>query len=78
MQSLNYWKRFEQSGRITDYLSYVQQNAPGPERERKGCSGECGGLSDIPHNGVGKQNGEYPYAGLYMGNGNDFKADACR
>ncbi len=61
MQSLNYWKQFEYTGRVEDYLSYVEKESAAPQK--------VGNTSET---------GVNPYAGVHMGDRNDFKADACR
>lgn len=59
MQTWNYWKQFENTGKIEDYLSYKAYDSQRPEGELKvaGCK------SDYEGN----------YAGVYSGNGNDFE-----
>lgn len=49
MQTLNYWKQFENTGRIEDYLSY-----------REECQGRQGaeGMEDAGALGAGARNGE--------------------
>ncbi len=63
MQTLNYWKQFEETGKIEDYLKYrsnpFQEGLPAQES-------------------APASKGENPYAGVYMGNGNHTKAGACR
>ncbi len=60
MQTLNYWKQFESTGKIEDYLSYKASDSQRPATE----SGVAGCKSDY----------EGSYAGIYSGNGNHFEA----
>lgn len=66
MDTLNYWKQFEHTGRVEDYLSYVS-----------GMSGSEGITAMETRDETGKA-GANPYAGIHMGNRNDIKTDACR
>lgn len=68
MHTLNYWTQFEHTGKVEDYLSYV--SAQSPDREARETK-ETG-------NGEKDQAGANPYAGIHMGNRNDFKTDAYR
>ncbi len=66
MQTLNYWKQFESTGKVEDYLSY-RRAAPGRQ--------------DLPGRGAvqdRERTGEDPYAGVYLGNGDCFEAGAYR
>lgn len=65
MQNLNYWKQFENTGKVEDYLSYCSSCV---QREETYTSG-----TDVQ-----KQAGGNPYGGIPMGNRNGIKADACR
>lgn len=70
MQTLNYWKQFESTGKIEDYLSY-----------KSGYNAACGSATGKgealgQRNENSGQQGAKPYAGVYMGNGNDIKADS--
>ena len=67
MQTLNYWKQFEHTGRVEDYLSYVSDN----EVVRR-IAGAC-------EAGDGQEKaGVNPYAGIHMCDRNDIEADAYR
>ena len=46
MQTLNYWEQFEKSGRIEDYLNYIQQHG---EQKSTAC---CKQTGDYPYAGV--------------------------
>jgi len=72
MQTLNYWKQFENTGKIEDYLSYKNSyNAVCGS-----ATGEGAGAEGRNEN-LGQQ-GARPYAGVRMGNGNDIEADSFR
>ncbi len=62
MRSINYWKQFESTGKIQDYLAYSTHRE---EREEAGAGAE--GKSE-----------ENPYAGIDMCDRNGVKADAGR
>ena len=66
MESLNYWKQFEHTGRVEDYLSYVSEMS----------ISEC--TAAIKNGDKADKAGVNPYAGIHMGNRNDIKTDACR
>lgn len=66
MQNLNYWKQFESTGKIEDYLSYRSCFS---ENERQ--------LQNPIANATG-QLGENSYAGIHMCNRNDIETDAYR
>ena len=66
MQNLSYWKQFESTGKVEDYLTYRYSDGK-PERL-------CGP-------GNGKETGELgadPYAGIYKCNRNRIETDAYR
>lgn len=75
MQTSNYWNQFEKTGRIEDYLAYVQKQEEGMTAEHllqndsalRGIAGNSGG-----------QMGDNPYAGIRERNGNYIEADAYR
>ncbi len=75
MQTSNYWNQFEKTGRIEDYLAYVQKQEEGMTAEHlsqndsalQGSAGNSGG-----------QMGDNPYAGIRERNGNHIEADAYR
>lgn len=66
MESLNYWKQFEHTGRVEDYLSYVS-----------GMSVAEGTAAMEKRDETGKA-GANSYAGIHMGYRNDIKTDAYR
>lgn len=59
---LNYWQQFINSGKIEDYLSYVDQDFI--TRDDKGQQKSDAGV--------------HPYAGIRMCDRNDIEADAYR
>ena len=66
MQNLNYWKQFENTGKIEDYLSYcacVSQETDGEESAAVKMQ---------------EQSGVNPYAGYSMCNRNRVETDAYR
>ena len=72
MQTLNYWKQFENTGKIEDYLSY-----------KRSCDTAYGGtLADRGEgaggNEISGRQGAMPYAGIHMCNRNDIEADSYR
>lgn len=62
MKELNYWQQFTNTGKIEDYLSYIdlQEKTQGDMTQQM------------------EDSGAYPYAGIHMCNRNDFETDACR
>lgn len=50
MQTLNYWEQFEKSGRIEDYLNYVQR-----QDEQMHTSG-CEQTGEYPYAGIRERN----------------------
>ncbi len=70
METLNYWKQFEHTGRVEDYLSYVSG-----ANDLKQISPEDGGVAQKD---MQEQAGVNPYAGIHMGNRDDIKTDAYR
>ncbi len=69
MQDLNYWKQFESTGKIEDYLSYC--SCVGRDVGNKGS--ETASKEDKM-----RQTGEKPYAGIRMCNRNDIETNAYR
>ena len=72
MQTLNYWKQFEHTGKVEDYLSYksyVGMNAV--EEPMKSASGV---YRTEEHGRAGADS----HAGIHMGNRNDIETDAYR
>lgn len=68
MQALNYWKQFEHTGSVEDYLSYLSSEKEILQGKQKSSFGEdCGDKA-----------GENPYAGIHMCNRDDIKTDAYR
>ena len=63
MHSINYWKQFESTGKIEDYLNYSSHR----DEMRDGAASETEGKSE-----------ESPYAGIRMCDRNDIKADTYR
>lgn len=67
MQDLNYWKQFESTGKIQDYLSYCA------------CvSQEANGHENTSAEEMQEQSGVNPYAGYSMCNRNRVETDAYR
>ncbi len=68
MSGINYWKQFEHTGKIEDYLSYSSfmnaENKNGIDRTGKDNRAATAGVN--------------PYAGIHMGNGNNIETDAYR
>jgi len=62
MKSLNYWQEFTNTGKIGDYLSYIdlEKTAEYDKEGQAACSGE------------------YPYAGIHMCDRNHTEAGAFR
>lgn len=52
MQTLNYWKQFETTGKIEDYLTYKTKDSQGP-REVTGCKSDYEGDYAGIHTGDG-------------------------
>ena len=67
MQDLNYWKQFESTGKIQDYLSYCAHVSKGTEGHGKFSAGERQ-----------EQSGVNPYAGYSMCDRNRVETDAYR
>ena len=67
MQTLNYWKQFEHTGRVEDYLSYVSDSA-----NIRYTEGTCD-VGDTQ-----EKAGVNPYAGIHMCDRNDIETDAYR
>jgi len=67
MQDLNYWKQFESTGKVEDYLSYCAC-----------ASQEADGGQNNAFAGVREQSGVNPYAGNSLCNRNGFETNAYR
>lgn len=63
VKDISYWKQFESTGRIEDYLNYRLLGGTTGERSNEDIS--LGGQEINP------------YAGIRMCNGNNFETDAC-
>ena len=66
MDTESYWKQFESSGKVEDYLSYSRVRGSDPAQD----AGE--------RRKQEMQKGEMPYAGSDYGNRNGIKSDAYR
>ena len=67
MSDLNYWKQFESTGKVEDYLSY------------RSCFSEGEKLQGTVAKTMGQlELGENSYAGIHKCNGNDTEANAYR
>lgn len=84
MQILNYWKQFEHTGRVEDYLSYVSEEVSdfGKHSDTISYNGSVQ-MTNAERTGTMReekreQSGANPYAGIHMGNGNDIETDAYR
>ena len=62
MQDVNYWKQFENTGRIEDYLSYCRNSTPALKEQQKRK----------------EQTGVNSHAGIHQCNRNNIEADAYR
>ncbi len=71
MQNLNYWKQFENTGKIEDYLNYRCCFSDGEGQQRNPVT-EDTVIKD------GGKVGENSYAGIHMCNRNDIEANAYR
>lgn len=69
MQTINYWKQFEHTGKVEDYLSYVS----GGE-----YSSSQGIKEDKAPEGQQQVTGVNPYAGIHIRDGNGIETDAYR
>lgn len=65
MQTLNYWKQFESTGKIEDYLSYKSGGHMSSDSVTDGAYDEG-------------QQGARPYAGIYKCNRNHTETGAYR
>ena len=74
MQNLNYWKQFESTGKIEDYLSY--RNSISREEKLSDTVGDI--RLDAQGVYAAGQLGENSYAGIHKCNGNDTEANAYR
>ncbi len=64
MQSINYWKQFENTGKIEDYLNYRSHREEPGEAVAKQAAQEGSGVN--------------PYAGIRMCDRNDIEAGTFR
>lgn len=70
MQTLNYWKQFENTGKIEDYLSYKADDSQRSENVVAGCKSDYqGGMWDS----AGREGMDGSYAGIYTSDRDDFK-----
>ena len=76
MQNLNYWKQFENTGKIEDYLKYRCCFSDGEGQQRNPVIGG-NAMTDVTMNVRGEV-GENSYAGIHMRNRNDIEANAYR
>ncbi len=67
MQNLNYWKQFESTGKIEDYLSYCACVAQETDREKNDAAAKRR-----------EQSGVNPYAGYSMCDRNSIETNAYR
>lgn len=58
MKEINYWEKFMQTGKVSDFLAY--RNALGDGQEKTCSNGK-------------EESGEHSHAGIYRDYGNDFK-----
>ncbi len=70
MQTLNYWKQFENTGKIEDYLSYKANYSQRPDSVVAGCKSDYQGTFRNCPEGEGMDEG---YAGVHTSDRNDFK-----
>ncbi len=78
METLNYWKQFEHTGRVEDYLSYVaENNSFQKETVISGLMAEAN-KGSMPKQDKQDKVGVNPYAGIHMGNRNDIETGAYR
>lgn len=68
MSNLNYWKQFESTGKIEDYLSYRSCFDHGENSDGRNVARAMGQ----------PELGENSYAGIHKCNGNDTEANAYR
>lgn len=68
MSNLNYWKQFESTGKVEDYLSYCGCFA----KEADSCDRTVAVTAEQP------RLGENSYAGIHKCNWNDTEANAYR
>ena len=65
MKNVSYWDKFMRSGSVEDYLKF--KSCMREEEAGTGAKAKDG-----------REEGEYPHAGFYHGNGDDIKGDAYR
>lgn len=68
MSNLNYWKQFESTGKVEDYLSYRSCFANGENSDGR----------MVARTAEQSELGENSYAGIHKCNGNDTEANAYR
>ena len=69
MRDMDYWRRFENTGSVEDYLSY---------RLKYDSSGQATNAFDPGEVRTIDEAGGKPYAGIPVGDRNDIKTDSCR
>jgi len=69
MQTINYWKQFEHTGKVEDYLSYVSGKEDTFSQTVK---------EDKDPKGQQQGTGVNPYAGIHICDGNGIETDAYR
>ncbi len=75
MQTLNYWKQFENTGKIEDYLSYKASDSQRPGDGVAGCKSDYQGkFQGTNGNTHGREGMDGGYAGIHTGDRDDFKA----
>lgn len=74
MNDEDYWKQFMTSGSVQDYLAYAGES----RRKKEVPCGESAADVTAAYARKGKNEGEYPYAGFYYGDGDGDKPDPCR
>ena len=75
MQFTDYWQQFEHTGRVEDYLNYLQSagKAVPPGKAGGGCPGDCRAEGAEPFTP-----GRKDHAGIPVCNGNGIKTDTFR
>ncbi len=71
MQTLNYWKQFENTGRIEDYLSYKADDSQRAGDAAAGCKSD---YQESFRNFPAGEGMDAGYAGIHTSDRNDFKA----
>ena len=65
---MDYWRRFENTGSVEDYLSYRMQKGSTDRFENTFVPGGAHAVDEA---------GGKPYAGIPVGDRNDLKTDSC-